>query len=158
MCKRRVRGRHCVREKDYDGRTVHRLFSDASDAREYRYFIRRRRERAAAGLEPIPERITFAEWADRWVTARKRVRPEATWRPEVARLKRTWRRPLGAKLLSEITTAEIDVILAKLVKTGSSPATRNRHRAMIHRIFSEAKKQHRTGPRIGVHDGALHAD
>lgn len=131
-----------MREKDHDGRVVHRLFSDPGDAREYRYFIRRRRERVAAGLEAIPERMTFSEWVDRWLAARKTVRPEATWRPEVVRLERTWRRRIGAKLLSEITTAEVSQILDGLVRGGSSPATRNRHRAMLHRIFQEARKQH----------------
>lgn len=128
--------------RDYDGRVLHRPFTDPRDASEFRAFVIRRRERFHAGLELIPEKITFGEWVKRWLKKRKEKRPEATWSPEVARLNRTWLPRFKDRLLTQIHPADIEEILGKITASGRSPATRNRHRAMLHRIFSEAMRTH----------------
>lgn len=140
-CRCRLRNLYCARAKDPFGRIEHRAFLTAADRSEWLSHRRRNRLRHEAGLDFIPERVTFAEWAERWLSARKTTRPEATWRPEVARLERDWLPILGKRVLSEVRSPEIECVLDELVREGSSPATRNRHRAMLHRMFEEARKQ-----------------
>lgn len=130
-----------MRERDYDGRIIHRGFSHRLDADEFRLTIRRRRERFLAGLELIPEPLTFAEWVETWMAQRKQLRPVATWTADDLRLRRVWLPLFARRKLSSIFPKDISRVLDGLIQRGNAPATRNRHRALLHRIFEEARRQ-----------------
>lgn len=141
MCKQRRRGKHCARGIDFDGSKRHEHFSHETDALEFEFVLRRNRERIEADMAPIPEPITFGRWVEKWLEARKRIRPRATWQPEEERLRRLWLPRLSKRKLASVFSSDIATALETVTRGGRSNATRNRHRAMLHTIFEAALRQ-----------------
>lgn len=132
---------HVVTVRDYDGRLLRREFIDETDALEFKILITRRVQRYKAGLELIPEQITFREWADIWIERRKKSHPKATWAKDESRLRRTWTPELGDLKLQAIHASRLREVFDRLSKEGLSNATINRHRALLHRMWVEARRE-----------------
>lgn len=141
VCRQRRLGKHCAVGRDFDGSQVHEHFSHETDAKEFEFVLRRRRERVERGLEPIPLPYTFGRYVESWLERRRKIRPRATWEPEEARLRSVWLPHLRHRKLATIFSADIARALERVIRDGRSNATRNRHRAMLHRIFEEALRE-----------------
>lgn len=76
---------------------------------------------------------------------RERTLPSATWKSDESKLRRIWLPRFGKRLLTSITTPEIEKVLNDLMYEGPeegriSPATRNRHRALWSTMYESAIK------------------
>lgn len=87
-------------------------------------------------LDFSPE--SFRAFATAWLSKRKLRYPRSTWSGEEGKLEHVWLPLLGDRLMHEIRRREILPTLDKLVANGLSPATHNRHRALLHRLWTEA--------------------
>lgn len=131
-----------VSARDFDGRTIRRVFCDPLDAAEFRILLARRFSRYEAGLPLLPiDSFTFGEWVKRWLCSRKKLRPESTWRGEQNKLKAVWLPKFKDVKLSALHSPAISDELDALIERGLSAATRNRHRALLLRIFNDALRQ-----------------
>lgn len=127
--------------RDCNGNRISKSFTKREDAVEYEALILRTRERVRAGLERPLTPITFREHADTWLTKRMQTHPKSTWSGEKGKLERIWLPFLGGRLLHTITSTDLTRELDRLAKDdGISPATRNRHRALLHTLFEAAAK------------------
>lgn len=115
-----------------------------------------------AGLESI-QKTLFFDFSGRWLKKRMADYPKATWAPEESKLRLVWLPLLGHREIDKITRREIQAELERLGREGIhppkdkdgnlirhkgqkppvplSPATRNRHRALLHTIFEAALKE-----------------
>lgn len=84
-------------------------------------------------------KTSFGEFALDWIEKRKATHPKATWQSEESRLLRIWVPHLRNRPLQSITAACVERHLDELVeKEALSPATFNRHRALLHRLFNDS--------------------
>ena len=111
--------------------------------------LRQRRQRIRSGLELPLGLMLFFDFAAEWMRERKRTHPRSTWAGENSRLKRVWLPMLSSRMVSTIKRADIEQELQRLMREEHiSAATRNRHRALLHTMFEEARKK--DPPLIGV--------
>ncbi|MFP5514651.1 MAG: tyrosine-type recombinase/integrase [Alphaproteobacteria bacterium] len=100
------------------------------------------RGRIAAGEDPAMDRdqarqaLTVAEFAERFLD-HQRARKKG-WDKDKALLDHRILPAIGRKLLAEVTTAEITRIHDGIIKEGLTPATANRHLAVLKTMFNKA--------------------
>jgi integrase len=93
---------------------------------------------AAHGLENPHDETLFLDYAKTWVHRRFGA-GIVDARKEAARLKNYWLPKLGTRPLRSIRTADVKAVLDFIQFTeGHRPADRNRHRALMHKLFRDA--------------------
>lgn len=112
-------------------------FKFKDDAVEYAAHRLKRRQRIKAGLEAPFEAITLSDWVSAWLVPRKRGKI-SSWSGDETKLNNYWLPHLGPKLLHAISRTEIERLLELLITDGLSPAYRNRHRALLHKLYADA--------------------
>ena len=158
---KRKTGRWLAQPTNENGVRVSRRFDYREDAEEYEASVRRTRKRVRAGLERPQSKVLFFDFAAAWLNNRINVlkMPHSTTASDESKLRRVWLPRLGARLMSNISQQEIEEILHELVTTGIeykaadtceparpiSAATRNRHRALLHTLFEDARKAGKAG-------------
>jgi integrase len=130
-----------VRVRDANGRRQSKSFTRREDAVEYEALVLRTRERVRSGLERPLIPTPFKDYTDAWIAKRMQTHPKSTWSGERGKLERVWNPLLGPRLLHTITGAELNRELDRLTTQDKiGPATRNRHRSLLHTIFESAAK------------------
>lgn len=130
-----------VQVADVAGKIVTRSFAKRDDAFEYFLLMRRNRARVRAGLEPVRVAQKFGSFAQAWIVKRKAQYPESTTVGEESKLRNTWLPLFRDREMHTITTAEIVARLGRLISVDRlSPATANRHRALLSVLFEAARR------------------
>ncbi len=132
-----------IQIRDENGVRRNLSFSTKADALEAEHYYRRQRQRIQAGLDIPWNPIYFEVFAKDWLASRKKskAKNKSTWAGEEARLNAVWLPLFHGRYLHTITKQEIARKLEVLMLVDKlSPATRNRHRAMLHTIFQSAVK------------------
>lgn len=129
-----------VQVADEAGKTVTRSFLTKDDALEFFLLMRQNRARLRATLEPLRVPKEFGSFVDAWMAKRKAQYPESTTSGEMSKLRLTWKPLFKGRDLHTITTKELKTRLDLLITEDDlSPATHNRHRALLSGIFEAAR-------------------
>ncbi len=102
--------------------------------------LERQGERQREGLEALPSdsTLTLAELCRWWLKARC---PAASVKRETSRLERqVCDRPVGALLLSQVSTERLDELFLTMATEGAAPASINHVRAVLRAAFNRAWK------------------
>ena len=135
-------GRYILRWTDGTGRRRFRV-SKAETKTEAKRLLReleRQAERQRFGIDPLPSdtTLTLGEVCEWWLNHRC---PAASVETERLRLGRhVLTKPIGRLPLSRVTTERVEALLADLEKSGTSPASLNKLRSVLHTVFSRARK------------------
>ena len=135
-------GRYILRWTDGTGRRRFRV-SKAETKTEAKRLLReleRRAERQRFGIDPLPgdTTLTLGEVCEWWLDHRC---PPASAKTERLRLGRhVLTKPIGRLPLPRVTTERVEALLADLEKSGTSPASLNKLRSVLHTVFSRARK------------------
>jgi integrase len=132
------RRKYVAQPFDHKGNRLTRGFDRKIDCIEWEAKIRVRTQRILEGLEIAFDPITFGEFAEEWKRSRKKGK-KSSWAGEVTKLDNVWLKKFGHKLMNTITKKEIADELDGLIEQGLSPAYRNRHRAMLHKMWEDAR-------------------
>lgn len=138
MFYRRDRKRWVVQVRNANGRLESRQFIHRDDAAETEARLVRTRQRVRAGLEKIFEPQAFGDFVSAWLVLRRKTNPASTTEGEGGKLRSLWLPKFEKRPMQTIATAEIDSELRGIIASGNSPATRNRHRALLHSLFQSA--------------------
>ena len=136
------RGTWYVNIKDATGRrrNIATKATTKTEARRLAADLERQGERARFGLEPLPSdsTMTLGQLCEWWLDERC---PEASRPDERLRLGRhVLASPLGAVLLRFVTPALLDDQLRAMERAGAAPASVNKLRAVLHTVYSRARK------------------
>lgn len=120
------------------GELITRSFLRKEDAQEFETQEKRRRQLTRAGMEAPKKEILFLDYVKSWLTKRSTGKL-STFRQDEGRLKNYWVEPFGIYPLQSLTTAMIKERLDQIqFELKHSPADRNRHRALLHKLFQDA--------------------
>lgn len=122
---------------DHTGKVVTRGFDRKTDMWEFESMMRVRRQRIRAGLEAPFEPILVKKYVSAWLIQRK-LGKKSSWAGDVTKLENFWLPKIGDRILHTLTRTEIERHLDSLIADGLSPAYRNRHRALLHKLFQDA--------------------
>lgn len=101
--------------------------------------LMREKELMRAGLEVPTKQALVIDYANTWLNRRKKRRPRSTWEKEESRLRLYVLPEFGNRSLAHLRTSEWRDFFDRLMDDGGlSGATRNRVRAMMHRLYKEA--------------------
>jgi integrase len=99
----------------------------------------REKELMRAGLEMPAKQALVIDYSATWLNRRKKRRPRSTWQHEESRLRLYVLPEFGNRSIAHVKTAEWRDFFDRLMDDGGlSGATRNRVRAMMHRLYKEA--------------------
>lgn len=127
-----------------DNRVLTRSFKTKSDAETFEDKIHRGRQLTKAGLEKPAELSLLLDFAADWL--RKRAKdPEitrGTFNQDNSKLRTYWLPWFGTRPMSLLTSQEIEAKLDYLqYELNLAPATRNRHRALLHTMYRDALRK-----------------
>jgi integrase len=109
------------------------------DAQAEERELMREKELIRAGLEAPSKNVLLIDYANTWLNRRKQSKPRSTWEKDEARLRIYILPVFGARPLSLIKIAEWKDFFDALGSVHKlSQATRNRVRALLHRLYREA--------------------
>jgi integrase len=131
------------REIRINGRRLTKRFTRKADADRWYAERKREKELLESGLAPLTQETLLSEYAATWMERRKQQgKPLGSWMTDEERL-RNWILPFfGPRVLQRISTPELEAHLDHLVtKEGLSAGTRNRVRAVLHKLYNDAKRQ-----------------
>lgn len=125
-----------------DGDMRSATFSRRDDAIAFEEKVRRERQLTRHGLEAPDENLLFFDYAAYWLTKRKKQIQYSTFVQDESRLRNYWIPKLGTRPLVAITSKEIREALDYIqFDLNHSPADRNRHRALLHKLFTDAFRE-----------------
>jgi len=126
------------------GRRITKRFSRISDAEKWYAEMKRQKELIESGLsQSISSELRLKEYADIWMENRKNQgKPLGSWLTDRERLHK-WVLPVfGDRYLQTISSQEFETFMDRLVtKEGLSATTRNRVRAVLHKLYNDGKRQ-----------------
>lgn len=128
-----------------NGRRLTKRFSRIADAEKWYAEKKREKELLESGLT-LPGSVgdtKLADYVETWMAKRKQQgKPLGSWLTDGERLKK-WILPVfGERVLQKISSQEFETFLDKLVtKEGLAATTRNRVRAVLHKLYNDAKRQ-----------------
>jgi integrase len=122
---------------DHTGKIVTRGFDRREDYWEFVSMMRARRQRIRSGLEAPFHALKLGQFVSSWLVSR-RLGKASSVSGDVTKLTNFWVPRLGDRLLHTITRTEIERLLDGLIVEGLSPAYRNRHRALLHKLWNDA--------------------
>lgn len=126
-----------------NGKRIAKRFTRIADAERWYAEMKRAKELARSGLAPQSQDVLFADYAATWLARRKQQgKPLGSWMTDEERL-RKWVLPVfGQHVLQRINSQELEAFLDRLVaKEGLASGTRNRVRAVLHKLYNDAKRQ-----------------
>lgn len=128
-----------------NGRRLTKRFSRLADADKWYAEKKREKELVERGLSDpslIPN-TKISDYAETWMQKRKsQGKPYGSWLSDQERL-RKWILPVfGDRILQKVSSQEFEAFLDRLVtKEGLAPTTRNRVRAILHKMYNDARRQ-----------------
>lgn len=127
------------RTHQFQGKRFDVEFDRKSDADDWKQMMVRNSQRAKAGLPVALDGILVQEYCAEWILLRQKKTPE--WKIEEARLRKHILPRIGTKRLRFITTHEIESAMHDIREEQKYTFTTfNRFRALLHKIFNDAKK------------------
>ena len=128
-----------------NGKRVAKRFSRIADAEAWYHHKKKEKELVESGLQ-LPSnlvQVKLSDYADTWLEKRKEQgKPQSSWLSDFERLKKWVRPAFGDRMLQRISTQEFENFLDRLVtKERLAPATRNRVRGILHKLYNDAKRQ-----------------
>lgn len=126
-----------------NGRRITRRFTRLADADRWYSEKKREKELIERGLTTSCQDTLLADYATTWMERRRQQgKPLGSWMTDEERL-RKWILPVfGQRILQRINSQEFESFLDRLVtKEGLSSGTRNRVRAVLHKLYNDAKRQ-----------------
>lgn len=135
----RGRGKYRVQIR-IAGKVRGHVWTRREDAIREERELMREKELMRAGLQVPAKQALLIDYAKTWFDRRKKRRPAATWTVEEARLRLYVLPEFGSRSIAHIQTGEWRDFLDRLMDppVNLSGATRNRIRAMMHRMYREA--------------------
>jgi integrase len=123
------------------GKVKTAYFSKKDDAQKLKEKIRRQRQAWRHGLELPDEDLLLIDYSKSWM--KRRVRDPELSRSSVmqdeSRLRNYWLPELGSQPIAFIASADILRVLDWIqFERGHAAADRNRHRALMHKLFHDA--------------------
>lgn len=127
-----------------DGKRYTQRFSRSADAERWYLEKKREKELQESGLKLSSELLetSLADYAEAWMKKRiNQGKPYSSWSTDQDRLQKWILPKFGTRILQRVTSREYESFLDELVTdVGLSPATRNRVRAVLHKLYSDAKR------------------
>lgn len=126
-----------------NGRRITRRFTRRADADRWYGEKKREKELVERGLSASEQETMFADYAATWIERRRQQgKPLGSWMSDQERL-RKWVLPVfGQRVLQRINSQEFESFLDRLVtQEGLASGTRNRVRAVLHKLYNDAKRQ-----------------
>jgi integrase len=128
-----------------NGQRLTKRFSRIADAEKWYAEKKREKELVESGMSAAGSGIEtrLCDYVEIWMEKRRQQgKPLGSWLTDGERLKK-WVQPIfGTRSLQKISSQELETFLDKLVtKEGLSPTTRNRVRAVLHKLYNDAKRQ-----------------
>jgi integrase len=126
-----------------NGQRLTKRFTRLADADRWYSEKKREKELVESGLAPTHQETLLADYATIWMERRRQQgKPLGSWMTDEERL-RKWILPtFGQRILQRINSQEFEASLDRLVtKEGLSSGTRNRVRAVLHKLYNDAKRQ-----------------
>ena len=128
-----------VRYRDADGNRKSATFFDKESAVK---FDRQKNDEAQFtehGLQAPIANLLLVDYSAHWLRKRQKQVKHSTFVQDEARLRNYWIPKFGQTLLKSMTSAAIKEFLDHIqFELGHSPADRNRHRALLHKLFQDA--------------------
>lgn len=126
-----------------NGRLISKSFSRKTDADRWYAEMKRQKELIESGLKTELRSSSLRTFAEGWLAARKdNGQPLSSYQQEEARLRLYILPAFGGRAMETISTAEWEKFLDGLApKFELSPATRNRVRAMLSKMYNDALRQ-----------------
>lgn len=127
-----------IQIRNMQGKLVTQSFYRKDDAEAFEAKEKRKKQLARAGLEAPQDEIILLDYSKGWLTKRSTGK-QSSFKQDESRLKNYWIEPFGVYPLQHITTAMIKERLDQIqFEMEHSPADRNRHRALMHKLFQDA--------------------
>lgn len=127
-----------VQIRDMKGDLLTHSFGRKEDAENFERQEKRKRQLQKAGLDAPQDEILFYDYVCTWLEKRSTGK-QSSFRQDESRLKNYWIELFGAYPMQAISTAKIKARLDEIqYKMKHSPADRNRHRALLHKLFQDA--------------------
>jgi len=131
------------RQLRINGQKIGRTFSRKADADRWYLEQKREKERIESGLTPQFTPLVLSEFVSEWQRQRKEDgKPASVWSTENARLENYILPEFGFLPLHKISTQQWEKFLSSVKsKHELSNATRNRIRALIHKLYKDALRR-----------------
>lgn len=127
-----------VQIRNSQGELITRSFTRKGDAEDFERLEKRKRQLVKAGMESPKDEILFLDYVKRWLMKRSGGK-QSSFRQDESRLKNYWVEAFGLYPVQAMTTALIKERLDHIqFDLKHSPADRNRHRALLHKLFQDA--------------------
>lgn len=127
-----------VQVRDLKGDLLTHSFRLKSDAEDFERQEKRKKQLSKAGMEAPRDQIILLDYVKGWLTKRSAGK-QSTFSGDETRLRLYWLEVYGIYPLQSITTAMIKERLDYIqFELKHSPADRNRHRALMHKLFQDA--------------------
>lgn len=123
-----------------NGEREERYFTKREDALSWKAQKKREQELHRAGLARPETGTLLIDYASRWLKKRMKSHPQSTWAGEEAKLRMRILPRFGALPIVTIQTQHWTEFFDSLIEEGLSPAARNRHRALVGKIYADAIK------------------
>lgn len=128
-----------VQYRDNSGKVQTKSFVRKQDAEAFEQAEKRKKQLLSVGLQAPEEGLLLLDYAKIFLTRRFKKLARGTFNQDESRLKNYWLEKFGMRPLATITTPEIKQHLDFIeFELEHKPADRNRHRALLHRLFKEA--------------------
>ncbi len=123
-----------------NGKKLEKKFSRKVDADRWYQEKLREKELVESGMSPTRTGTTLKTFADEWMQKRKdNGKPMSSWAIESQRMRDYVLPKFGSRSLDRITTREWETLFdALVVERDLSPATRNRIRAILSKMYNDA--------------------
>lgn len=113
-------------------------FMRKEDAIAFERQEQRNRQLSKAGLEQPQSDLLFIDFAAGWLRKRSKGK-QSSFKQDESRLNNYWLPKFGSYPLAAIRTAQIAEFLDHIqFELAHAPADRNRHRALLHKLFKDA--------------------
>jgi len=126
-----------------NGKIVGRTFSRKTGAERWYQEMKRQKELQRSGIQVPVTLISVSDFAKNWLSQRQsQGQPASSYQLEKARLVNYILPAMGQRPLQRVTGLEWEMFLNSLVRDhGISFATRNRIRALVSKMYSDAFRQ-----------------
>jgi len=127
-----------VQVRDVRGKVITHSFTRKEDAESFEQGEKRKRQLMHAGLGAPRGETLFLDYAKAWLTKRSKGK-QSSFRQDEGRLRNYWLELFGKLPMTLITTAAVKERLDEIhFKLDHTAADRNRHRALLHKLFKDA--------------------
>lgn len=128
-----------VQMRNHEGKVVTKSFSKKDDAERFEEKLRRERQLVRAGLEAPKSEILIHDFFANWMRTRIKEVPRSTWEMDDCRYRNHVAEKFGTRPMQTVSSAEWKEHFDSLIhEKGLSKATRNRIRALMHKLYQDA--------------------